>query len=370
MARRVGHAPTLTRVLIQHVITRWNPRTLADRNADLLEACELAERTGQRLLAAHASYLGSYAALEAGDLARAERMMERLGTLADQLGQPVVKWYDAIEQAKRSVITSSPQEAERLACAAHEIGQRAGQPDASVWFLGHLFAARFLRGTLDEGDPNLALLFEQPGSSPIVGPEFTPSRSIPLMVSSAMSAICCEVGRIEDGRRHFEVLMKELADLPLDFSTLAILAYASVACAHLGDARRAEQLYELLVPYDRQFVSTGASWFGAVSHQLGLLCATMGRSDDADSYFAAAQRAYADLGADAWLGRCRLDWAASVLARKTAGDRDPDRASALLDQVMASARSLGLRAIEARVEGLRELAAVQRGTADADSEAL
>lgn len=307
MARRVGDPPTLARVLIQRAVAQWNPGTLADRNADLLEAWQLADRCGYRLYAAHAAYLGSSAALEAGDLERAERMLKRLETLAGQLGQPLIEWYDAIERTKRAVIVATPQEAERLAFAAYEIGRRAGQSDATVWFLGHLFAARFVQGTLDGGTPDLPKLFEQPGSSPAVGPEFTPSRSIPLMFTAGVSATLCEIGRIDDGRRHFEMLMGEIADLPFDYSTVAILAHASIACRHLGDARRAKQLYALLEPYGEQFVSTGASWFGAVAHHLALLCSTVGRSDDADAHFATAERAYEELGASAWLTRCRLD---------------------------------------------------------------
>jgi hypothetical protein len=104
--------------------------------------------------------------------------------------------------------------------------------------------------------------------------------------------------------------MEELSDPPNDFSTLPILAYAAVACAHLRDARRAERLYALLEPFGEQFVETGASWFGAVSHYLALLLATMGRLDEADAHFAATERAYERLGADAWLARCRVDRAA------------------------------------------------------------
>jgi DNA-binding SARP family transcriptional activator len=346
MARRVGDRATLARVLTQRSLAQTNPRTLAARNDDLFEAWQLADRVGERQLAAHAAYFGSHAALAAGDLERADRLLESLETLVEQLGQPIVAWYGAIARGKRCVLGSDPQEAERLAFGAYEIGERAAQPDALVWFLGQIFAARFLQGTLDAGEPHLPTLFAEPGSAPDVGPEFTPSRSIPLLFGAGMSALFCEVGRVEDGRVHFELLMDELADPPNDYATLPILAYAAVACAHLRDARRAEQLYALLEPYGEQFVDTSASWFGAVVHQLALLSATMGRHDDADAHFAAAERAYERLAAHAWLARCRLDWAVALLAR--AGGADSQRADALLGQVLATARELGLSAIEER----------------------
>jgi DNA-binding SARP family transcriptional activator len=356
MARRVGEPGTLARVIIQRVVAQWNPSTLTDRRGALPEALQLAEGSGHPLLAAQAAYLASRAAVEIGDLDRAERMLARLGDLVDQLRQLTIEWYAAIERAKLGVITSSPKEAERLASVAYEIGRRAGQPDATVWFLGHVFAARFVQGTLEGGDPDLTRLFEEAGSSPLVGPEFTPSRSIPLMVTAGISATLCEIGRVEDGSEHFEVLMEELTDLPNDYSTLALLAHAAVACTHLRDAPRAERLYVALEPYRAQFVSTGASWFGAVVHYLALLCATIGRPADADAQFTDAVRAYESLGAEAWLGRCRLDWAAALIDR---GNAEPGQLGALLDEALATARRLGLPAIERRVGALRTKAAAQ-----------
>jgi tetratricopeptide (TPR) repeat protein len=311
MARRLGDPGTLARVLTQRSLAQDNPRTLAARNEDLLEAWELANRIGERPLAAHAAYFGFFAALATGDLERADRLLESLATLAEQLGQPIIEWCHAVARAARGEVSASPEDAERLAFSAYEIGQRAAQPDALVWFLGQIFVARFLQGSLDVGEPHLPTLFQEPGSAPVVGPEFTPSRAVPLLFGAGVSVICCEVGRIDHGRRHFAVLMEELSDPPNDFSTLPILAYAAVACAHLRDARRAERLYALLEPFGEQFVETGASWFGAVSHYLALLLATMGRLDDADAHFAATERAYERLGADAWLARCRVDRAAA-----------------------------------------------------------
>lgn len=354
MARRIGEPRTVARVLMQRSIAQWNPRTLADRGASLLEAWRLADRIGEPLVAAHAAYFGSHTALEAGDLALADRFLDSLSQRVGQLGQPTVAWYDAVARAKRCTVVGSPREAEQQACAAYELGTRAGQPDAIVWFLGQIFAARFLQGTLDGGEPNLPRLFEVPGSAPVVGPEFIPSRSIPLLVGAAMSAILCEVGREEASRGHFDALVRELPDLPDDYSTLAILAQAGVACAHLRDARHAALIDELLEPYAGQFVNTGASWFGAVDHHLALMRATMDRPDDADARFAAAEAAYAGLGAAAWLARCRLDWARALVARE---DADGKRAGALLDAVLASARELGLPRIEACAGALRAEAA-------------
>ena len=353
MARRVGDPRTLARVLTQVCVALVRPGTTAMRAGLLREAWELANRTGDRLLAAQAANFAINAALETGDVAHARAHLERLEALAAQLAQPMIEWYVSVAHAKLRMLTGSPKDAEPLAVAAYELGRRAGQPDAFVFLLAHLYIARLLQGTLGEGEPNLAELFAIPGSSPPVGPEFEPSRSIPLMVGAAASAIACEIGRLEDGRAHFDLLMSQLDDLPHDYSTLAILASASIACGHLRDADRARELHAALAPFAGQFVGTGATgpqWLGAVDHHLGVLCAAMGRAAAASEHFAAGERAYVEMGSPAWLMRCRLDWAAVLVER---GDSArADRAQDLLAQVVEAARELGLPAIEQRAAAL------------------
>jgi tetratricopeptide (TPR) repeat protein len=353
MARRVGDPATLARVLTQHSVGKLNPNTLSARVAHLREAWRLADSTEERLLASQAANFGFNTALEAGEFELAHEFLVRLHALAEQLGQPMIEWYAAVARATRCSVTGSPKEAERLAFPAYELGRRAGQPDALVFFLGHIYVARLLQGTLDRDDPDLAGLFGVPGSSPPVGPEFAPSRSIPLLFSSAMSAILCELGRFEDAREHFGLLMDELTDLPNDYSTLAILASASIACSHLGEAGRARQMHDLLAPHADRFVNTGAtgaSWMGAVRHHLACLCATMGRTADAVEHFAAAERVYERRSVTGWLVRCRLEWAALLLDR--AEGRDTERALGLIARASATARELGMGAIEQRAAEL------------------
>ncbi len=98
-----------------------------------------------------------------------------------------------------------------------------------------------------------------------------------------------------------------LDDLPPDYQALTIPVYASVACARLGDTRRAMRLYEILEPQRDRLVTTGAGWFGATTHFLGLLAATLRRPEEADAHFASAQRTYESLDATPWLARLILD---------------------------------------------------------------
>jgi hypothetical protein len=82
--------------------------------------------------------------------------------------------------------------------------------------------------------------------------------------------------------------------------------------------------------------------------------------EQAEARFAAAERAYEELGAGAWLARCRLDWAQVLLScedvrghASLAGAGDTGRAGSLLDRVLVVAGELDLPRVAARAEALR-----------------
>ena len=342
MARRVGDPEMLLRTLIHRYTALWGPRTLADRVATIDEANVIADDLEDPVLAFHATHFGAHAAMEAGDLALADRRLQRAGALAEQLGQPIIQWYIAVGRAKRRSICDAPGDAERLARVAFDLGCRAGQGDAFPWWMLELFQSRFLAGTLGSGEPNFPHLAEIGGLT-FQGP--AGSRSVPVLVETANLITFCEVGRTDDARRRFDALMAAVGDLPHDWATLSITAQVSITCAHLADTRHASTLYSLLEPHADQFVDSGPGWFGATTHYMALLDATMGRLDRSDGLFAATAAAYERLGAAPWLARARVDWAQMLVARGRR--RDSRLAEPLLGEALATARELGLARVEA-----------------------
>ncbi|MDQ3678420.1 MAG: AAA family ATPase [Actinomycetota bacterium] len=339
IARRIDDARTLARTLNYRYVALWGPQTLPERLVNSREAVRLAERLEDPLISFQAARFGSHAAMEAGELALADRLLERARELADQLGQPILHWYFAVTRAKRSSISGSLAEAEQLARGAFEVGQRARQPDAALWLVIQLFVIRLLRGTLASATASPI----QTGHTwtPDSGVAARPSRSVPLLLEAVQVATECEAGRSEDVRERFDALMKdELGDLPYDWMALVIPCLASVACVHLRDVPRAQTLYAMLEPYAGQLVDSGPSWFGAASHHLANLATTLGRYEEADAHFIDATDAYTTLGAEAWLIRARRDWARMLVARRTG--RDMQRAQELLRNVLAAAQTNGL----------------------------
>jgi hypothetical protein len=108
-------------------------------------------------------------------------------------------------------------------------------------------------------------------------------------------------------------------------------------------------LYEILLPFDgaNVIVGSGIACYGALSRYLGVLAATLERWDDAARHFEDAIAMNTRMEAWPWLSHTQEQYAAMLLARHRSGDRD--KAGALLDAALVTARELGMRTLEERV---------------------
>src|SRR5947208_3526490 len=95
-------------------------------------------------------------------------------------------------------------------------------------------------------------------------------------------------------------------------------------CAFVGDAKSAEVLYDLMLPYaDRTVVAiAGAECSGALGQQLGMLAAAMGRWDEADAHFARAHEIDRRTGTRTFYARGLYEHAAMLTTRDRPGDRE------------------------------------------------
>ena len=316
IARRLDDPRTLALVLNQRFVALWGPRTLNERETNTDEAKRLADQLDDPLLAFYAAAFAAHAAMERGDLLRSDELLARMSELDQQLGQPIIRWYDAVSRAKRCSITAPPADAEKRAVMALKIGQRAAQPDAVAWSVSQAFVARFLGDTLDRGEPSLVQLFDTPGLALSSGKPFSEGRTVARQTEAMKSVTFRAAGRVDDARRHLDALMADrLEDLPHDYAALLIPAVAAHACARLGDRPAAVRLHSLLERHSDEFVDGGPVWFGAANHHLAVLAATLERVDEAEYRFGMAVSAYQRLNARAWLARAQIDWAEALLSR-------------------------------------------------------
>src|SRR5262249_23696694 len=142
----------------------------------------------------------------------------------------------------------------------------------------------------------------------------------------------------------------------------------SEVCAALGNAAGASMLYEAMLPYAGHNIVLGAglACCGSAGRYLGLLCATRRHWTEAQEHFEAALAMNERVGASVARAPTQYDYAAMLLGRGEAGDRE--RAVAQLKAGLESAREIGMRALEERAAArLNELSPTPRSaTADDD----
>ena len=123
------------------------------------------------------------------------------------------------------------------------------------------------------------------------------------------------------------------------------LSYLADVCWVLGDAARAPDLYQMLLPREGEVVIIG--WAntaaGAVSRSLGVLAATMRHWEDAERHFEDALRTNEQLGDKAWLAHTRAQYAAVLLAPDAPADRA--RALELLQEALEAAQEMGMKKV-------------------------
>jgi len=108
-------------------------------------------------------------------------------------------------------------------------------------------------------------------------------------------------------------------------------------------------IYEQLLPYQKLavLIATGSACYGSASRYLGTLATTLERWDEAEQHFQDALAMNSAMNAHPWLAHTQYQYARMLLARDQAGDGD--KAAALLKEALATARELGMRALEQRI---------------------
>jgi len=334
LARRLGNTATLADVLLNRYYTIGGPDTSEERLANAVELAALAEQLGDSVMTAQALFLRTFAAVEGGDMEEAHRGLDGCEQLAGELGQPMLRWFATIWRGAFALLAGRPGEAERLATAAFELGRASGQPDALAFFAAQQWWIRYDQGRFGEEDVELIRRL----------PPFV----IPL---TRLAMLYCELDRREEARALFdELVADDLAVLPRDWSWLVTASACAEVCAYLGDTEQAERLYRLLEPYHGRFPTPAAVAYMTVSHQLGLLATTLSRFDEAEEHFRSAAALHERIGAPVWLARTRLAWARLLTSRRRHGD--DALAGELLDQVLSTARELGLAGVERQASAL------------------
>jgi tetratricopeptide (TPR) repeat protein len=325
MARRLDDLAVLAWALDGRKVAIWGPDTFEEHWAIIDELRDLAETAGdpEQLVDAHiCTLIKLFGRFELG---RFDVEYARAAKAAAQLRQPGQRWLVAVMAPVYALLIGRLAGAERLIDEAFELGRQAAPWNARVAALMQRFVLRGFEGRLGEVEHDLR-------SAAAENPWYP-------TLQAALASLYAGLGDARKCRAAFEALAEDdFAAVPLDDEWLLTMGLLADACAFLGDAERAADLYARLEPYPNAvLVGPIEIALGSAAWPLGKLAATLGRPDDAARWLARAARDNDAAGARPWAAHARLDHARLLLA-----EGEPAAAEALLEQAAATYRDLGM----------------------------
>jgi tetratricopeptide (TPR) repeat protein len=336
MARRLADPALLVVNLEGMLLAVQGPEHAQQRLAYASEMLQLAEAANTNELLHSAVYWRAYCSLELGDMPSTDAHIDTYTRVAEESQQPFRLCIDTELRAMRALMRGCFTDGERLAQQGFAIGQRLQTESAAGIFGLQMFTLRREQGRLKELEPAMR--------------HFVRQHTVAGTWRPGLALIYSELGRTEEARAEFEHLAQhDFADIPRDALWMGCMSYLTDVCTFLGDRNRAAILYQLLLPYAGRTVVVGnaVACYGALSRHLGALATTLERWDEAVQHFDDALAMNARMDARPWLAHTLQQYATMLLARRQSGDCD--KAAALLEAALATARELGMRALEERI---------------------
>lgn len=338
IARSLGNDHLLLKVLNLCFIPLWVPDALEANLARTAEAEALARDTSDLVAAFWASQNRLCALASHGDFATVGAALDRSMALADQIGQPYLRWQVTYNVSWFRLMKGDVEGAEDLANKALEIGSNSGQPDAFTMFGANLVAVRWHQGRLEEVVPLIA----QAGADNPGLPSF----------QAAHALFLCESGKAQDAHPLLDAAQARDFDRSVyDYTWLTTSSAWGETAAWLGDVDAAATLFDQLQPFEAQCVVNGATFTGTVGMVLARLAATLGRRDQAQTLFARADAQLRAFDCPFLRARNQVEWA-RLLLDDFGTQADRHFARTLLVDAEATAAGHGCAAVRARAGGL------------------
>jgi DNA-binding SARP family transcriptional activator/tetratricopeptide (TPR) repeat protein len=330
MARRLGDRATLLDVVCTCSGALWVPSTLATELADLAVAIGAAGDLDDPVGLVRASSLGYALATRAGQFVLAEQRLAMALATARKLGQPSLLWLATYSDASNALLHGDPEEAERLATAAFEMGTASDQPDAVAFYGVQIIRTRQQQGRLGE---LVSLVADAANENP----------SIPTY-KAGLAAALLESGDEDGARELVGQAGVESFSLPEDGAWLeGIINYATVVI-ELHLPAQAEQLTRLLAPFRHQVPHITLIPHSPVATFLGGLASVLERFEEGEVYFEEA----AELSRRGQMkfaqAHTNMLWGRMLRAHNEPGDAE--RARSLLEDARDSAASWGYAMVE------------------------
>lgn len=336
LARALGDQATLSYALAGFFWAAWLQDNVHERLAVATEMLGVAEAAGDAERAIDAHFMLFLVLMDLGRTSEARARAETVVRLAGELRQPAQLWLTWSYRTVFALLEGD------YARAEETLAQEAEQKDVATPVRDDVSALRMHRFLLRREQGRVA---EEEASVRASVDEFP---WYP-MHRSALACLLLDVGRIEEARAVFaEMAVDEFRMHYPDCEWMLGVPLAAEACAALGDASAAGILYRQLLPFaGGHAIGHTEGSIGSVDRYLGLLAATMGVTADAERHLDAAISANERMGAWPWAAHAQHDLARLLAGR--AGPGDQDRADSLDRTALATARRLGMTALEAAI---------------------
>jgi DNA-binding SARP family transcriptional activator len=321
IARDARDPETLARVLALRAMTITTPDTLEERIANCKELLRLGGQIGDPAINFHALWSRSPAAVESGDFAALDELVEEASGLAADLHQPVFLWQASFMRSARLILKGELDNAERVVAQTLELGQQANQNvEAFFFFSEHMLEIRRWQDRLAEVVEPFRLYAGQAGSD----------------FGYSLTRYFYDAGDVDLAHTIYDDVMRAIV-LPLRRDLLASTALCNLAylAARFGDTHGAAMLAESLRPYRSTYANTTVAK-PVGNHFLGLLAVAQGDVPGSDAYFSDALTAEEQGGAPLLAAETRVEWASALAERG-----ETARASDLLDAASATGHKCG-----------------------------
>jgi tetratricopeptide (TPR) repeat protein len=181
-----------------------------------------------------------------------------------------------------------------------------------------------------------------------------------------LAGLYADIGSLDHAAEIFESLAsRRFALVPRDWTFPLAIRYLSETCVYLGDSNRAEELLPEVQAYSGQLlvVTQGTSIEAADDRSLGQLYAVLGRLEEADQCYQAAERLEDSMGFVPLAARTRF-WRARLWSPSDDVD-DRRRVLTLLRATQATTSTLGMKLLENQANSLyRRLTQGRAATVD------
>ncbi len=319
LARASDDPTALAYALSAHCDVIAGPADVHRRLRECTEMVELALATGDRAAELLGRRMRVVCLLEVGDTTAADAEIEAYARLAGVVRQPLYGWYVPLWRAMRAHMRGDLAGCARWREEATELGSQAHSGNAAILVEGLRWFE--MRASGDTEGP-LAALDMLSEYEPLLGAQ----------VLGTVALILAEAGRRDEARARLDAGAASIRSMPVDSEWLPAMGQLAEAVAGVGGHPIAAWAYEALLPHRNLFgvEGIGAVCWGSIERPLGLLAATLGRTQEAAAHFDAAVAANRAVGSPLYVAVALRD------AGLALGDRDR------LAAALAAYRELGI----------------------------